>query len=243
MNHKTTYKLVFDAVMALLLVLMYNKNAVSMEFHELAGLVLLGIFLIHIFFNYRYFFHCTQRIFGKSLPVKTKAGYVLSLFSCIGIILMAISSVMISKTLFNIHGSNIWKTVHLSTAAALLIILGIHVGMHYQMIKKVVTKHLGNHRKIQKTLAVALTIGMLSFGLYNLATTQYLRWVSMPFSNSGLQELSHKEDRTEPRDPNLLQQTGISPLYTVLQYASILFVFVFLTKETEKTIMKRKRNT
>jgi hypothetical protein len=237
MKHKTLYKLLFDAVMGLLFVLMYDKHATGMSFHEWGGLVLLSFFIVHILFNYRWVVSITKRLFDRTLPKKIRVGYVLNVSLLFGVVLMAISSAMISQTIFSFKGSNVWKTVHLSTAAALIILLGIHVGLHYRMIAKVVEKHL----RLPKALVLAVAFALFIFGLYNLSTTQYGRWLSLPFTSSTLSNGMHKGSPSNAMSLQKPEAIASSPVLTVLQFSSISFLFISLTVVADKLLAKKKR--
>ena len=54
-------KLALDAIMLILLVLMYKKQVISMEFHEIGGLALIGLFLIHHLVNAKWIGAVTRR--------------------------------------------------------------------------------------------------------------------------------------------------------------------------------------
>ena len=47
-------KLALDLVLFALLVLMYQKRLISMEFHEIGGLALFGLFLVHKALNWKW---------------------------------------------------------------------------------------------------------------------------------------------------------------------------------------------
>ena len=53
MKKKTYLKMGLDLILFLLLALMYRKNAVCMRFHEIGGLVLCGLFLLHKGLNWQ----------------------------------------------------------------------------------------------------------------------------------------------------------------------------------------------
>jgi hypothetical protein len=72
---KNTLKYLLDAVMLLLLVLMYDKMAVSMAFHEIGGLFLIGLFTIQLLFNGKWIAAVTQRLFSRKTPAKIRLGY------------------------------------------------------------------------------------------------------------------------------------------------------------------------
>lgn len=53
-TRKTMLKILLDAIMLLLLALMYQKRAISMHFHEIGGLILFGLFLFHNGVNWKW---------------------------------------------------------------------------------------------------------------------------------------------------------------------------------------------
>ena len=55
MNVKTAFRLTFDLPVLVVMILLYNKRAISMAFHEIAGLVLFAFFVIHLLINRRWF--------------------------------------------------------------------------------------------------------------------------------------------------------------------------------------------
>ena len=47
-------KIALDIIMSALLVLMFNKNVISMEFHEIGGLIVCCFILIHKLLNWKF---------------------------------------------------------------------------------------------------------------------------------------------------------------------------------------------
>ena len=55
MNKRKIYvKLTLDLVLLVLLALMYQKRAISMQFHEWGGIALCGLFLLHKALNWKW---------------------------------------------------------------------------------------------------------------------------------------------------------------------------------------------
>lgn len=185
MNKKNLLKIILDICMVTVLALMYSKRVISMEFHEIGGLVLLGVFVIHILLNYKWVITITKKLFLKSIPVKTKVGYLLNLLLLISFILIGVSGIFISKVVFHLtgNGSFNWKTIHYTSSAVALILTGIHIGLHFQFINSMFKKMLPLPQKAWRFLGIILTIIIFSYGCYSITATDFAKWLSMPFTS------------------------------------------------------------
>lgn len=82
MGRKKLYgKLILDLVLLVLLALMYQKRAISMQFHEWGGIVLCGLFLIHKALNWKWIRGVTAGIFRRK--VKENARWVVDVWFAI----------------------------------------------------------------------------------------------------------------------------------------------------------------
>ena len=177
---KKSWKLTLDALLLLLLALMYKKMAISMAFHEIGGLALIGLFVIHHLFNGKWIVAVSKRLFAKETPVKTKLQYILALLLFVDFLLIGISGALISKVVFrfNIHGGA-WKTIHYFCAALAIVLGGLHLGLHMQYLFGFVKKSV-----LMRAVALTLAAVLILFGSYSLTSTSFIRWLSMPFSQS-----------------------------------------------------------
>lgn len=81
MGKKKLYgKLILDLVLLVLLALMYQKWAISMQFHEWGGIALFGLFLIHKALNWKWIRSVTAGIFRRN--VKLNARWVVDVLVC-----------------------------------------------------------------------------------------------------------------------------------------------------------------
>lgn len=62
---KIWIKLCLDAAMLVVLSLLFWKGNFGMEFHEIAGLAVLGAFVLHILLNWRWVLQVTAHFFQK----------------------------------------------------------------------------------------------------------------------------------------------------------------------------------
>lgn len=168
-----------------------------MEFHEIGGLILLGVFLIHILINHKWVTTITKKLFSKSIPIKTRLGYILNVFLLIFFALVGISGIFISKVLFHIS-SNIaisWKTIHYFSAAFALLLIGIHIGLHYSFITSMLRKILPIPRKAGTIIGILFSAVIIAYGGYSLTTTSYFRWLTMPFSSQEMGDKGNHDRR------------------------------------------------
>lgn len=76
---KHTHKFILDAVMAIILVLLYKKLVISLAFHEIAGLILFVLFAVHLIVNRKWIRAVALSLNNRSIPVKTKVCYVVDI--------------------------------------------------------------------------------------------------------------------------------------------------------------------
>lgn len=73
MGRKKLYgKLILDLVLLVLLALIYQKRAISMQFHEWGGIVLCGLFLIHKALNWKWIRGVTAGTFRRKAKVNAR---------------------------------------------------------------------------------------------------------------------------------------------------------------------------
>ena len=70
---KKMVKGLLDLVLVVLLVLLYNKNVISMAFHEVGGLILCGLFLIHKGLNLSWIKAVGKKLFTPGVSGRSKA--------------------------------------------------------------------------------------------------------------------------------------------------------------------------
>ncbi len=196
---KVTYvKFAIDIVMAVVFVLLFNKQVLGgMTFHEIAGLAIAAIFLTHVLLNAQWVKKVTLKIFDRKLPGKTRFGYLLNLLLLITMTFNMVSGIIISRVVFpNINiGNEMWfKVTHISVSFLTLILVAVHVGLHWQWVIQV----WKNIFKVKSTklplgiIAKAAAILMLAFGGYEMYATGFaskLSGVSFVFGGGSMQQM------------------------------------------------------
>lgn len=249
---KIYVKLTMDVIMLLTVVLFYSKNLISMSFHEIGGVLLCGIFLVHIGLNHRWVECVARRFFDKTLPAKTRVQFIVDVMLLVCFALIAVSGIMISKVLFSgvSSGGIGWKMIHFFVSALTIVLLGIHIGLHADYIRNVVRKTVKLPQRISAFLMTAFIIATISFGSYSMATNSFSRWITMPFGvtanaeqrpgniakGQGAKEGRGQEQKGDKQDREI--DFGRIVWHSV-SYGSMILTFAFITAGAQK-ILKRK---
>ncbi|MCX7714626.1 MAG: DUF4405 domain-containing protein [Clostridia bacterium] len=252
MKKMPVVKIILDIVMIFVLMLLYRKNAVSLKFHEVAGLILLGMFVIHLLLNKNWIAKVTQRLFSSNIDKRTKIGYLVDFLLLLSFSAIGISGVLISKTLFHFSGGNAWKKTHFFCAAVALILIGIHVGLHKQFFASMLGRAAFLPKKVAKLLSVILSLILIAYGCFALSSTSFTRWLSMPFvtvqysgnaPGGGLESGGGQQQKpatdAEGAEGGMANQGGnhynatsanpLTVLKTIVDFFSIAFIFAFIT--------------
>jgi len=183
-SKKIIFKLIFDLCMFVTLMLLYKKNIISLAFHEIAGLLVLAAMLIHVLINGNWVKAVTGKLFQKEFSAKQKVNWIVDFLELIAVIGMIITSLLVNKRTFPAIGNhNSVNPYHFFFAALLLILVGIHVGLHFSFIKNSVC---GANKSTVAGKIILIVCGAISgtFGIYSLCTTSFLRWLKAPFTSA-----------------------------------------------------------
>jgi hypothetical protein len=123
---------------AVFLLLMDPRSFYGLSFHEWAGLIVVLFFLFHKVLNWGWIKKVTLGIF-KKIPGKARLNYILDILLLAGLTLIIISGLAIARTIdfswLNIGGSHFfWRAMHLSSSMLVLVLFGIHLGLHWRWV-------------------------------------------------------------------------------------------------------------
>ena len=184
---KNTFKIIFDVVLALGTVLLYKKNVLGLGFHELAGIAICVLFVVHHLINRKWIAAVTKNLFSKTTPAKTRIEYIVDVLLCLAFLGVLITGIGISKTYLSALAflGNKGKIWHFFFSGCALILTGIHVGLHWKWISGTV---LGKNKdKVSKPvhiICIVIFVAMMAGGCYALCTSSMKRWISAPFTSS-----------------------------------------------------------
>lgn len=175
-SKKSIIKILLDIILTVLFVSFFSYKLIGGKFHEIVGLGILFLFLVHILLNYKWVVNVGKKLFSKKLKFKTRFGYCVDILLLISMLTIAITGVLISKTvLISVTSNNaaMVKTLHKSASYLTLGLVGVHVGLHINFIKNMASKVYKPSKKIGKTLSIITLIICLAIGGIGIVNTNY----------------------------------------------------------------------
>jgi hypothetical protein len=178
-------KISLDILMSVTFALLFNKMVLGgIVFHEVAGTAIGAAFILHMGLNWRWIKQVTSKIFSSKISIKTRIGYIVDILLLITMIITIISGIAISKVLYsgiNFGNSMFFKTAHMSVPYIALILLGVHIGLHWTWIMNVFKKifKITPGKKSLNYIAKLAVILVLAFGSYSIYNINFFSRVSM----------------------------------------------------------------
>lgn len=133
MNRKILFKLAIDLVMTVIMLAAMAYYLIGNMIHELLGVSLFVLFIVHNVLNRRWFQTVLKRKHNTRLILNTAVNLLLLLMT----LMLMVSSVLISRTLFAfipVDGGLIARQMHILATYWGFILISIHIGMHWRMI-------------------------------------------------------------------------------------------------------------
>ena len=177
---------------------------------------------------------------------------------------VAVTGIMISKVVFSFHIGGMAKSIHSCAAASGLLLFGIHLGLHRQFIGGMFGRLVKLPHKVSVAAGTVLTVIVLVFGCYSFTSTQYLSWLSGPFTTASVQEGGETGEKGNPeiqasgkssgqQAPSDMGQMGrggernggssfTSVIKTVAQFFSIAYIFAFITGVIDHIVHRKKKS-
>lgn len=192
---KLTVKILLDIVMCLALVLLYKAKVLTLTYHEVVGIAILFVFLIHILLNRKWVVNVGKKLFSPSTPARTKFSYWMTILLVICFVAIVITGIFFSKILFkglfgpDYEAPRIWRTLHLWFSAVSLILVGIHVGLYWDMVKGFFRKYITLPAVTTKVVCYVALAAIVVWGAISIPQTGMTNWLT------GQSNRSHGGDR------------------------------------------------
>lgn len=251
-------KILLDVVMLAVLVTLYNKRAISMSFHEVGGLCVFALFLIHNLLNINWIKNVTKKIFSKTISGRLRFQWIVNVSLLLSFLLIIITGLMINKTLpVRISGFANAKQIHYFAAAVSIILMGVHLGLHADMFSALLKKVSFIPAKAVTAFLCVFLAASLIWGGYKIATGSFVRWLSAPFSAAemGGHEMRDHEEVTSENIPvtgnskmpekmdgmkSQYGNEGDNVLKVMAEFGSEIILFAFVTVLISKVKYKSK---
>ena len=142
MHSKNITRLMLDIFLTILFISLIYPRETGFQFHEIAGLGIAVLFLVHIALNWSWCKSITKNIFNPRLKSKPKLFYLLDCISCITAAGIIITGIMISQVLFPSQGmiSHTVVLLHKWISYSGLVLFGLHIALHWRFIVETVPR-------------------------------------------------------------------------------------------------------
>ncbi len=161
MSKQNLTKLFLDLAAFIALLIVSAPRFTGAAIHEWLAIALSGAIVVHLLLNWNWIVQITARLFSKSTN-NSRFGYFLNwgLFAS-GIMIM-LSGLMISETVVPFFGLSLqqnmsWKSLHELSTNITMILMGLHVALHWSWITSMFKK-LFAPRRVPQVVAPAFSM-------------------------------------------------------------------------------------
>lgn len=168
-------KLVLSGALALLFVLMFRYSAISPAFHEIGGLALFVLAVVHVILSRKWLQSFFCNLINK--PIKARVQVAVDVLFTVALIIITGTGVAMSRVLpVNIGGqSTLVNLAHTSASYAALAFLGIHLGLNWGLVRSKISPHIPLPAKARKVLAYVSLAVIIALGTVSLTSANFGR--------------------------------------------------------------------
>lgn len=133
MSRKSIVKMIVDIVMLILMLLEFSKLHTGQLLHEIFGVCLFVLFIVHNLLNLSFY----KNLFKGKYSIQRIITTVVDFAFLICMLFTILFGIPISLKVFkflNLNGSMQIRTLHTIFGYWSLVILGLHLGLHFKMI-------------------------------------------------------------------------------------------------------------
>lgn len=174
-HKKQNNKQYLNMAMTLFIVLLMKIAFSGLVWHEVLGLGLYVMFFLHHILNLKYTLAIARQFFSGKVKFSVKAGLILDLLLLIVVGGLLFTSLQISNYLFWFKELDyLWpelSAVHAGLAYLTLILIGLHIGLHWSSVMKRLGKlmgsgHLGKAGSFVMRIAA---LGLVAAGIFSIS--------------------------------------------------------------------------
>ena len=218
MNRKQMMRMTVDCLMTVILLLLMGYSRVGEAAHEWLGISMFLLYIIHHIMNRKWFSGIFKGKYSLFRVVQT----VLVILLLIAMIGSAVSGMILSKHVFgflDLKGASSAREIHMLCGYWNFILMSLHLGLHWTMIVKMVSKKLPKDKPVLKWTARITAVLIAGYGIYALAARRIHEYLF------GMTKFAFI-DLTEPI------------VLFFLDYLAIMGLFVFISHYTSEGIRK-----
>lgn len=142
--------LLLDLLLLLAFLLATAPQLTGITIHEWLSLGLAVALMTHLLLNWNWIFQVTRRFFGK-LSWAVRVNYLLNSLLFIAFTVIITTGLLISEAVLPLFGISIardrlWLSIHHTASDLAVLLIGLHVALHWRWIVKNTRRLLGQRR-------------------------------------------------------------------------------------------------
>ncbi len=224
-------KIILDVIMIILMLLLMNLQITGLNIHEILGIIIFALFILHKVLNKKWIMAMSKNIFNKNVKMKTKVMYWLDVILLIVLTINVLTGILISKCILtNITVNNVELTTHIHNIVSIIsiVLISIHLAFHLENIIAKIKKYFGKPIGFSK-------IDIIVKSVYTIiaVTTVYILVKSILFKENNNKTMTNtilnntvitkKEDDDEQTNSNTTNSTVIDMPESIEEYLGKLF--------------------
>lgn len=240
-------KIILDIIMTILIIILMKISITGLKLHEIIGIIIFFLFIIHKILNYKYFKSLIKN-FSK-IKLKQKIIIILDIILFIFITLIIISGIFISKSLFSFFSiksiTNI-KQLHTFFSWWTLIIISIHIGFHIQQILSILKRKLSlfKTKTIKYIIFLVYLIfafsGIISLSKYSIYSKLFLIQNNNKNNYIIKENHYHKQYRKQNKNKNQSKSNILDTINILVLFSGSTYYVINLI-ESKKIIYNNKK--
>ncbi len=145
-TNRNKINLFFDIAIFLMFLVAMAPHFSGMAVHEWLGAAFGAAIVTHLLLHWQWIVEVTKRMFSTA-QWSARINYILNTLLFIDVTLVIFSGLMISEVALPLLGiqttpGGIWRTLHGFTADFFLVLIGLHVALHWQWIVNMIKRML-----------------------------------------------------------------------------------------------------
>ncbi len=138
-NNSAKLRIYIDIFFFTLMVLVLIPQSTGILIHEWASIIILLPFILHLLINWNWI-KVNSTKFIKRQPQKKRFDYVFDWILYWTMITVTLSGIVISESALPLLGLHFdpdafWNQIHNTSAVILMVLLGVHIALHWKWIK------------------------------------------------------------------------------------------------------------
>lgn len=151
-SSSTLRNLIVDATIFVAFLAATDPHATGQTIHEWLGLAFGAGIITHLLLHWKWIVNVVRRFFTR-LPGQVRLNSILNSLLFIAMTLIIFSGLMISKVVLSTFGltgqhDGIWRVVHTTATNAALIVVGLHVALHWKWIVNTMKRYTWQPLKV-----------------------------------------------------------------------------------------------